>query len=279
MIQPFLKWAGGKRWLTRSARWLFPDKYNMYIEPFLGSGAVYFFLEPKRAVLSDANKALIETYVAIRDDWRSVEQYLKFYSDKHSTEFYYLTRENLCVSGPEGAARFLYLNRTCYNGLYRVNLKGQFNVPRGTKNKVIMDTDAFSTVSDLLKTADLKSGDFTSSLRNASNGDFVFLDPPYTVAHNNNGFLKYNENIFAWSDQTRLRDEALEASRRGAKVLILNAKHQSIEDLYSKYARIHVLERYSVMSGSSAFRRGVDEVAIQLGYSTCPPTRQNLPAS
>jgi DNA adenine methylase len=271
MTEPFLKWAGGKRWLPRSFPWLFPEKFDRYVEPFLGGGAVFFLMKPKRALLSDVNQNLMNVYIAIKEDWRTVEAHLREYAERHSNEFYYQVRSKAPEPGAAEAARFLYLNRTCFNGLYRVNLKGVFNVPRGTKNTILMDTDDFEANAVLLADAELSTCDFAEQLSKAGEGDFVFLDPPYTVAHNNNGFLKYNENIFAWSDQERLRDEAIAAAKRGASVLILNAKHDSVERLYEAQGTIHTVNRHSVMSGGATHRKAIEEIAVQIGYSTERP--------
>jgi DNA adenine methylase len=271
MREPFLKWAGGKRWLARSYSWLFPEAYDRYVEPFLGGGAIFFAQEPDSAVLSDANEKLVETYNAIREDWQSVVASLEEYSKLHSDEFYYEARKTEKREAYAEAARFIYLNRTCWNGLYRVNLQGKFNVPRGTKNSVLMDTDDFEAISSALQKATITTKDFEATLSEAGPGDFVFLDPPYTVAHNNNGFLKYNENIFSWADQERLKKAAVAAAARGASVLVLNARHASIEQLYDGVGTMHVVNRHSVISGNADHRKGVEEVAIQIGYKTTNP--------
>ena len=148
VVLPFLKWAGGKRWLTHHRDLgIFPDKYETYIEPFVGSGAIFFHLRPQKAILSDINKLLIDTYQAIKDDWRLVRKYLKQHHEKHSKRYYYKMREAKLLSRYQKAARFIYLNRTCWNGLYRVNTDGKFNVPIGTKSNVILDSDDFFSVS------------------------------------------------------------------------------------------------------------------------------------
>lgn len=170
-----------------------------------------------------------------------------------------------------------YLNRTCWNGLYRVNLKGKFNVPRGTKNSVMLPSDDFGAVAEALMNADLSATDFSATLGQAGKGDFVFIDPPYTVAHNNNGFLKYNEDIFSWADQVRLKNEAVAAAERGASVLVLNAHHESVSDLYSDAGKSHVVKRHSVISGNSAHRRGVEELAVQIGFTTNDPREVSSP--
>lgn len=267
-MDPFLKWAGGKRWLARSSNWLFPVSYDRYVEPFLGGGAIFFSEQPHNAALSDANPRLIATYQALKDDWEAVYAHLSEYAAKHSDAFYYEARGSLRQEPAAEAARFIYLNRTCWNGLYRVNLKGEFNVPRGTKTRVLLDTDDFAGVASALSKASLEVQDFEVALADAGKGDFVFLDPPYTVAHNNNGFLKYNETIFSWGDQVRLKDAAVAAAGRGASVLVLNAKHSSVEKLYGGVGRHHTVNRHSVISAASSHRKGVEEIAIQIGYET-----------
>jgi DNA adenine methylase len=135
-MEPFLKWAGGKRWLIKQCPSIFPEKYNTYIEPFLGSGSIFFFLEPKKAILSDINKDLINAYKIIKNTPDELYDILKEYHANHSKEFYYNIRDSEFSDDIHRAARFIYLNRTCWNGLYRVNRKGKFNVPIGTKTNV-----------------------------------------------------------------------------------------------------------------------------------------------
>ena len=198
----FLKWAGGKRWLAPRIRKLIPQTYNRYIEPFLGSGATFFALEPKESKsLSDINVDLINSYVAVRDHWHRVQRLLEVHHASHDEEYYYLVRDTRFRGPVQRAAQFIYLNRTCWNGLYRVNLRGRFNVPIGTKSAVVMDTDDFEWTSSLLETAILSCCDFESTIDLASKNDFIFVDPPYTVRHNMNGFIKYNEKLFSWADQ------------------------------------------------------------------------------
>lgn len=261
-IQPIIKWAGGKRWLVRKASDLFPGGFNNYIEPFLGGAAVYFHLSPRNAFLSDVNSELINVYSAIKEDWRRVVDILRVHQDLHCSEYYYGMRSQRFSAKFEMAARTLYLNRTCWNGLYRVNLKGEFNVPIGTKSNVLADVESFEAVSALFQGAEFRVGDFEVSIDRAQQGDFVFVDPPYTVKHNLNGFIKYNENLFRWEDQVRLRDAVNRAVERGAKVLVLNANHESISKLYSDYKQV-VLSRSNVLSGKSEFRGVYQELAIK----------------
>jgi DNA adenine methylase len=262
-LVPFLKWAGGKRWLARNHVELLPEFSGVYIEPFLGGGAVYFHLNPSRAVLNDQNPDLVNTYRAIKRAPGEVEKLLEVYQRKHSDDFYYHMRSSAPRSPTKRAARFLYLNRTCWNGLYRVNRQGAFNVPVGTKSNVVLPTDNFSAISKRLKRASLRSGDFAKVMTLATKGDLVFADPPYTVNHNLNGFLKYNESLFSWNDQIRLHAEAVAAVKRGAKVAITNADHESIWELYKEdLFTIHILQRFSKLSGENKGRKAITEILI-----------------
>ncbi|MNV47783.1 Modification methylase DpnIIA [compost metagenome] len=165
-------------------------------------------------------------------------------------------------SAEERAAQFLYLNRTCWNGLYRVNRKGEFNVPKGTKSTVVLPNDDFPAVSEALQSAALLCCDFEDAIRVAEAGDLVYIDPPYTVQHNFNGFLKYNEKIFSWHDQIRLRDAVVAASDRGARIVVSNAAHQSVVDLYAGVGTMHVIQRSSKLAADSSRRGVVDEIMV-----------------
>lgn len=261
-LVPPLKWAGGKRWFAQNHRALLPEKYGSYIEPFLGSGALFFSELPERARLSDLNEELINFYMVLRDFPLSLQRTLFAHQRKHSSEYYYKVRTSKPRTPVGKAARLLYLNRTCWNGLYRVNMQGRFNVPKGTKDKVILETDDFMSLSKVLKTADLSCQDFESAIDLAVSNDFLFVDPPYTVAHNNNGFIQYNQRLFRWEDQVRLRDAVLRAVERGVKVLVTNAAHQSVEDLYRGFEIMHI-ERAGVIAGASASRGKFTEMVAR----------------
>jgi DNA adenine methylase len=260
---PFLKWAGGKRWLVANHTSLFPTEYNRYIEPFLGSGAVLFHLFPKKAMLSDINSDLITTYIAIRDDWRGVQRELRKHQRLHSKTYYYQMRDYRPQTPVTKAAKFIYLNRTCWNGLYRVNLKGEFNVPIGTKTSVIAETDDFEGLAKFLKNKRIIVSDFETTIDKANEDDFVFVDPPYTVKHNFNGFIKYNEKLFSWEDQIRLRNAISRAVKRGAKVLISNADHECIRELYEDVGSFLSLDRASIISGENEGRGRFSELLIR----------------
>lgn len=259
---PFLKWAGGKRWLISRKLEIFPRDFNTYIEPFLGSGAVFFHLNPENAILSDSNLNLIESYKSIQSDWNLVWQKLKAHHRSHCKDYYYQIRESHPTSLTGKAAKFIYLNRTCFNGIYRVNLKGKFNVPIGTKKNVTLPTDNFSAVSKLLKDKEIICSDFEDVIDRAKSGDLVFSDPPYTVKHKHNGFIKYNEKLFNWEDQVRLTHALERAVARGVKVVATNADHTSIEDLYKTKFKIERLLRENVIAASSQKRGQYPELIM-----------------
>lgn len=262
IVPPFLKWAGGKRWLVNHRPNLFNTNFKRYIEPFLGSGAVFFHLQPANAILCDQNPSLIETYNAIKGDWARVLRELRKHQRSHSRAHYYAVRETKYRSRYTRAAQFIYLNRTCWNGLYRVNLSGEFNVPIGTKSNVLLDTDDFQRVSDLLSNSDLKVRDFEKTIDLAKSGDLIFADPPYTVKHNLNGFIKYNERLFGWDDQIRLHHALCHAQKRGARIILTNADHSSIRKLYKKHFCLESVSRKSVLSGDKNYRGEVRELII-----------------
>lgn len=241
---------------------IFEIEFERYIEPFLGGGSVFFALLPQNACLSDVNVELVATYTAIRDDWQGVESILRVHQARHSKEHYYEVRRAIPSEKVKQAARFIYLNRTCWNGLYRVNLKGEFNVPIGTKTNVIWEGE-LEKVSKALSGVDIKACDFEERIDNAGSGDLVFVDPPYTVHHNMNGFLKYNQNLFSWQDQIRLRDAVARAHTRGAKIIVTNAAHSSVVELYKGVGVISETERLSVISGKNAGRGRQAEILIR----------------
>lgn len=195
-LAPMLKWAGGKRWLAQHYPEVFPKRFERYVEPFAGSAAIFFHLRPASAVIADTNRELIESYAAVRDDWAKVVRILRRHQKLHSRDHYYRTRSASPRDPYARAARFLYLNRTCFNGLYRVNRAGSFNVPIGTKDSVLLSTDDFQGWAELLLSTNLYVSDFEAIIDSTTKGDFLFADPPYTVTHNLNGFVKYNEVLF-----------------------------------------------------------------------------------
>lgn len=264
---PFLRWPGGKRWLCFQYSHLLPPNFNKYAEPFLGSGAVYFHIKPRKAILSDINVHLIETYCSIRDYPKKVYDRLTFHQSKHSDKYYYHLRDSVPNNAVERAARFIYLNRSCWNGLYRENKLGHFNVPKGTKTNILLPTDDFMKVSDALKYTQLRVADFARTIGSCREGDFLFVDPPYTVKHNNNGFVKYNQSIFSWDDQIRLREAVARAAGRGVQILVTNANHSSIHALYEDMGLKFELARTSVLAANSQHRNNTNELAICINYA------------
>ena len=253
-MKPFLKWAGGKRWLFNSGQFTIPSFEGRYFEPFLGGGAVFFQNQPKDAILSDSNERLIELYSVIRDEYEEFERILQRHARSHSKDYYYRLRDKKFRKPTTRAAQFLYLNRTCWNGLYRENLQGKFNVPIGSKQTVIFETDDFPGWSRALSDTKIECRDFEGTIDEAIEGDFIFVDPPYTVRHNLNGFVKYNQNIFAWDDQVRLRNALSRAVKRGVSFAMTNADHESIKELYCEFGNHQKLGRHSVIAGQSNYR-------------------------
>lgn len=261
-LKPFLKWAGGKRWFVTNHANLLPKKFNRYIEPFLGSGAVFFYLRPTKPILGDSNSELIDTYLAIKQNWALVYRYLKKHQRMHSRDYYYRVRSFKPKSLASVAARFIYLNRTCWNGLYRVNQAGIFNVPIGTRESVIFEDDRFDDVSESLQGAELHACDFEQLIDMADEDDFVFADPPYTVRHNNNSFIKYNEKLFSWLDQERLCNALKRAKNRGVHILATNAWNKSVRDLYKVGFETIAVSRNSLISSKVETRKNCEELII-----------------
>jgi DNA adenine methylase len=256
-LQPLFKWPGGKRRILSTLAGLIPLTFNRYFEPFLGGGALYFHLHPGRARLSDRNSELINCYIQVRDNVEAVIQKLHRWPNSEAT--YYAVRHHSPKDLTDAAARFLYLTSLSFNGIYRVNLRGEFNVPYGYKTHLIpCDSSRLRLYSQAMADAKLSCKDFKIALSSAKAGDVVYLDPPYTVAHGNNGFLKYNERIFSWPDQERLCHVATRLADRGAKVIVSNADHPSVLALYKEFSSIAV-PRASVIAADSTARRAITE--------------------
>jgi DNA adenine methylase len=267
VVAPFLKWAGGKRWLLARIKDLIPN-FKRYFEPFLGGGAVFFSLinryKDEAYFLSDINKPLIDTYTQLRTNAKDVVQHLNAFRNSRTT--YYRIRAQVQNDPVYEAARFIYLNKTCFNGLYRVNKSGIFNVPYGRNvNKDYFDEEFLIKVGATLREVRIEARDFEISLADTKEGDFVFLDPPYTVAHKNNGFVEYNEKIFSWDDQKRLAKCVKRLAENNVKFILTNAAHSNISELYSGIADKIEIERVSTMSGSISARRKVSEYV----YTNC----------
>jgi len=257
--RPFLRWAGSKQGLLNQLRPLIPKTYGRYYEPFLGSAALFFALKPTRATLADASKELIGTYQSVRDN---VDQLIDYLTPmKPSKEIFYRIRSDRAEEYPERAGEFLYLNKTCWNGLYRVNAKGEFNVPYGSpQSDFIFDKENLIECSRILRSrgVSIRNTDFEIALRTVKSGDLVFLDPPYVTKHNYNGFRDWNERLFSWADQERLALVARRLADKGAHVIVSNADHADVVALYDGFKRSS-LYRTSTLASNAAKRGRVTE--------------------
>jgi DNA adenine methylase len=233
-IRPFLKWAGGKqRLLPRLSQHLPPSSgYERYLEPFLGSGAVFFFLQPHQAVLGDLNPELVGAYVALRDDLDGVIEIARHWTWDSDTYYSVRSADLEGLSEAERAARFIYLNRTGWNGLYRVNQKGEYNVPMGTSktNGRWLNVDTLRAASSALRGKEIVACDYEILCEQGRPGDFFYLDPPY---HGDTSFTKYTQSEFTHVDQERVADVAAELRDRGCLVMLTNSNTPYVQQLYS----------------------------------------------
>ena len=254
-----MRWAGGKRWLTNRLRQMMPERIGAYFEPFLGGGSVFFALLPERGVLSDASERLVETYESLRDEPLEVIAALEQWQNDEAT--YYRVRDLDYQESALRSAQLIYLNRTCWNGLYRVNLSGRFNVPYGHHQRRVFDADHLLRISSALQNTVLRYGDFYINVLDASEGDFVYFDPPYTTRHSRNGFLKYNQSLFTWEDQERLGRTAVELADRGCHVVVTNASYEPILSLYQGF-RHEEISRSSVLAANPKYSQIISEFLI-----------------
>lgn len=258
---PFLRWPGGKRWLIPTVRQIVaPFPMARYIEPFLGGGAVFFGLSPSSALLSDVNSDLINTYEQVRRWPNLIAAKLSLIPVSEASYFFVRRWNPACPI--DAAVRFLFLNRTAFSGLYRLNSNGQFNVPYGggSRSPIPLWRDRLLVkAASALRTATITHCDFEDNMRLARPGDVIYCDPTYTVTHNNNGFIRYNERNFSWKDQIRLADAAASSARKGALVLVSNAKH---DDIVRLYAAAHTIEvsRWSCLAPTPGHRCLITEM-------------------
>ncbi|HLO83605.1 MAG TPA: DNA adenine methylase [Nostocaceae cyanobacterium] len=266
--RPFLKWAGGKSRLIQQYKDYFPKSFDTYYEPFLGGGAVFFYLQPQRAILTDINAELINAYCCVRDEVEDLINELKKHQERHSLNnpnYYYDVRDYEQGSNLEKAARLIYLNKTCFNGLYRVNSQGKFNVPMGRyKNPGICQEDLLRSASEALKDAEIKVNDFTAILDYAvSSNDFVFCDPPYYPLSSTSNFTAYSQNSFDEKDQERLRNTCAELASRGVKVMICNSHSEIIKSLYQEINfNIRTIKAPRSINSNTQSRGLIDELLI-----------------
>jgi len=268
LAQPFLKWAGGKRQLLPEIRKYIPKKINTYYEPFIGAGAVLFDLQPKKAVINDINVELVNVYNTIKDNAEELIEDVK--KHKNESDYFYAIRdldrqpEYKELSPIERASRIIYLNKTCFNGLFRVNSQGQFNVPFGKyKNPQIVNEVVVKAVHNYFSSSDvtIMNEDFETVVENAKKGDFVYFDPPYDPVSDTSSFTGYSLDGFNRDDQIRLRDLFVELDKRGCKVLLSNSATDFIKEIYSDF-HIEIVSAARSINSVASKRGKIDEVLV-----------------
>lgn len=269
-VSPILKWVGGKRQLLDMIIPLIPE-HNTYYEPFVGGGAVLFSTQPKSAVINDSNKELINVYKAIKDSPKELIEYLKEHEANNCEEYFYRVRafdrdsdryEKL--NDTQRAARIIYLNKTCYNGLFRVNSLGEFNAPWGRyKNPNIVNETTICAISRYFNSSNIKliCGDYREALKGMRKGAFVYFDPPYVPISYSSSFTGYTANGFGEKEQKELKKVCDKLNRRGINFLLSNSSCRFIEELYSDY-NIKTVRAKRAVNSNPKKRGEVNEVLI-----------------
>jgi len=274
-VPRFVKWAGGKQQLLEQFQPIFPKNYNRYFEPFLGSGAVALSLiqqhPNKEFILSDINEELINAYNVIKNQLETLINYLKQHKEnyqKSPKEYYYKIRDELDfekLNDAERAARFIFLNRTCWNGLYRVNSKNKFNVPIGSyKNPDIVQEEKLKSIANLIKNAKIKVMNYDEILDKTKKGDFIYFDPPYHPLDNKNSFTTYTKNDFKEEEQIKLANVFKKLHEKGCYVMLSNSDTKFIRELYKDYKIETVKARRNI--NSKADGRGVINEVVVVNY-------------
>lgn len=275
MARPFLKWAGGKAKLAPRVLELAPGEFGRYHEPFCGAGAVFFAMHEAlpglRATLSDANPRLIACFEAVRGDVEGVIEALQPLADRYlpaaaeeRKELYYAVRAEEPASRVEAAARLIFLNKTCFNGLYRENAAGRFNVPHGRyAHPRILDAEALRSASKALQAAGIRARDFEAACAEAERGDFVYLDPPYHPLSTTSSFTAYTRGDFGMDDQFRLRETFDKLTKRGIRALLSNSDHPVIRELYAgRGYRLEVVPMSRAINSKPEGRAAIGELLI-----------------
>lgn len=269
--KPILKWAGGKTQMLGDLLPKVPKSYGRYIEPFFGGGAMFFALQPENAIIADSNPELINMYRQVAENVDEVISCLKKY--ENTSEMFYAVREQdwMCLPKAEAAARTIFLNRTCFNGLYRVNKQGKFNVPYGKyANPRICDEEGLKAASEALKKAEILCGDYLLVLDHyAQAGDFVFLDPPYLPISEYADFKRYTKEQFYEEDHVELAKMIMRLQERGCHVVLTNSNHPLVHELYAPFT-IDVIQTKRHISCNGSTRKGEDVII------TIPPKQQIL---
>lgn len=261
--RPFLKWVGGKGQLLNQYQPFFPTDFTTYYEPFLGGGAVFFHLQPRKARLTDINPELVNVYRCVRNQVEDLIQLLEQHQQQHSQDYYYRMRATLGTTPVEQAARLIYLNKTCYNGLYRENSKGQFNVPMGRyKAPKICHPELLRAAAQALQSAQITEQPFDQVRNQAQDSrDFVYFDPPYHPISLTSRFTEYNRYAFSQTDQERLRDLFTELAQRGVKVMLSNSDCPFIRHLYQDFS-IHSISASRAINSNAQKRGKIGEVLV-----------------
>lgn len=270
--RPFVKWAGGKKQIIDDLLFYMPKTYKTYFEPFVGGGALLFALQPQNAVINDFNAELINAYRVIKSEgkFKKLRKFCKEHEALHSEEHYYEVRALdrdvdafKKLDSAKKASRLIYLNKSCFNGLYRVNRDGFFNVPSGRKETVkCFDDDNMNLVHEYLKNNNvhIRNRDFEAAVIDAKEGDFVYFDPPYDVV-GSQSFTTYTSDGFDRDEQIRLRDVCKRLNNRGVKFMVSNANTEFINEIYKDF-NIHVIEARRAINSKGDGRGKVEEVII-----------------
>src|SRR5918994_2192457 len=273
LLPLFLKWAGGKLQLIEQFKNLFPHNFRNYYEPFIGSGAVFFYvkskLKPNKVILSDTNEELINCFCVVRDKPSELVELLLNHRKKHSKEYYYSVRsmESSTLDSLDRAARLIYLNKTCFNGLYRVNSKGQFNVPFGDyENPSIFDRNTLFQASQLLQGVHLQVMTFEKVLDFAGKDDFVYFDPPYIPLSKTSSFTRYSKSDFSMMEQKRLSEVFRLLDSRGCFIMLSNSDHALTRELYGDYEKNIVVVRAKRLINSVGSKRGAIKELVVTNY-------------
>ncbi len=271
IVAPVVKWVGGKRQILDEIIKYIPNKISTYYEPFLGGGALFFELQPKKAVVNDINEELMNIYQVIRDHLDELIENLIQHQTMNSKEYFYEIREldrkrahYQALTPVERAARIIYLNKTCYNGLFRVNKAGEFNVPFGNyKNPNIVNETTLGAVNSYFNKANIRFScqDFEEALKWSRKGAFVYLDPPYDPLSETASFTGYDKGGFDRQEQIRLKLTCDKLDRKGVKFLLSNSATDFILDLYQDY-RIEIIQAKRAINSKADGRGNVDEVLV-----------------
>jgi len=260
--KPFLKWAGGKTQLINEISKYVPKKFNNYIEPFIGGGALYFNLNHPKSIISDLNEELVITYKQVKENIYEVIRILETFENTEEAFYKIRAIDIQKLSAPERAARLLYLNKTCFNGLFRVNKKGEFNVPYGKRSGTFYNRETLLGASDYLQKTDIYHCDYKEILkRHAQKGDFIFLDPPYQPVGKHSDFKRYTKEFFYENDQIELANIFKELCNKGCYVMLTNSNHPLILDLYKDF-QIKIIETKRLISSNPKTRTGIDIIVL-----------------